>query len=57
MESQQLSQHPHISHGSACASVTSKEVPSNQDPLAVSASNLPEFDRDSIFNKAIILGM
>ena len=34
-------------HGSAYASVTSKEVPSNQDPLDVPASNLPEFDRDS----------
>ncbi|MBD4408420.1 hypothetical protein GUG98_17055, partial [Xanthomonas citri pv. citri] len=47
MESQQLDQNPPILHGSAYASVTSKEVPSNQDPLAVSASNLPEFDRDS----------
>ncbi len=47
MESQQLHQNPHSLHGSAYASVTSKEVPSNQDPLAVSASNLPEFDRDS----------
>ncbi|MCT6795208.1 hypothetical protein KJY74_25655, partial [Klebsiella pneumoniae subsp. pneumoniae] len=47
MESQQLHQNPHSYHGSAYASVTSKEVPSNQDPLAVSASNLPEFDRDS----------
>ncbi|AJT78466.1 hypothetical protein H762_YJM541O00364 [Saccharomyces cerevisiae YJM541] len=47
MESQQLHQNPHYLHGSAYASVTSKEVPSNQDPLAVSASNLPEFDRDS----------
>ncbi|KAF4001400.1 TYA transposon family protein [Saccharomyces cerevisiae] len=47
MESQQLHQNPHSFHGSAYASVTSKEVPSNQDPLAVSASNLPEFDRDS----------
>ena len=47
MESQQLHQNPHCPHGSAYASVTSKEVPSNQDPLAVSASNLPEFDRDS----------
>ncbi|EGA83549.1 YDR034C-D-like protein, partial [Saccharomyces cerevisiae Lalvin QA23] len=47
MESQQLSQNSPIHHGSAYASVTSKEVPSNQDPLAVSASNLPEFDRDS----------
>ena len=47
MESQQLSQNSPNLHGSAYASVTSKEVPSNQDPLAVSASNLPEFDRDS----------
>ena len=49
MESQQLHQNPHSLHGSAYASVTSKEVPSNQDPLAVSASNLPEFeDRKSV---------
>ena len=47
MESQQLHQNPHYLHGSAYASVTLKEFPSNQDPLAVSASNLPEFDRDS----------
>ena len=30
MESQQLHQNPHSLHGKAYASVTSKEVPSNQ---------------------------
>ncbi|NWQ20769.1 hypothetical protein GZA05_22670, partial [Escherichia coli] len=47
MESQQLSQHSHISHGSACASVTSKEVHTNQDPLDVSASKIQEYDKAS----------
>ena len=47
MESQQLSNYPHISHGSACASVTSKEVHTNQDPLDVSASKIQEYDKDS----------
>jgi hypothetical protein len=47
MESQQLSQHSPISHGSACASVTSKEVHTNQDPLDVSASKIQEYDKAS----------
>ena len=47
MESQQLSNYPHISHGSACASVTSKEVHTNQDPLDVSASKIQEYDKAS----------
>ncbi|CAI4036270.1 hypothetical protein SMKI_15G1080 [Saccharomyces mikatae IFO 1815] len=38
---------PLSSHGSAYASAPSEEAPSNQDPFAVPASNLPEFDRDS----------
>lgn len=47
MESQQLSQYPHCSHGSTCASVTSKEVDTNQDPLDVPASKIQEFEKDS----------
>ncbi|QHB07829.1 hypothetical protein SCEN_D06130 [Saccharomyces cerevisiae] len=47
MESQQLSQHSPISHGSACASVTSKEVHTNQDPLDVSASKTEECEKAS----------
>ena len=47
MESQQLSQYSPISHGSACASVTSKEVHTNQDPLDVSASKFDEYDKNS----------
>ncbi|QID87465.1 hypothetical protein GRS66_010142 [Saccharomyces pastorianus] len=59
MESQQLHQNPHYLHGSAYASVTSKEVPSNQDPLAVSASiyrNLIEIPLRLILNKRQHLG-
>lgn len=47
MESQQLSQYSPISHGSACASVTSKEVHTNQDPLDVSASKFDEYENNS----------
>ena len=45
MESQQLSQHSPISHGSACASVTSKEVQTTQDPLDISASKTEECEK------------
>ena len=45
MESQQLHQNPHSLHGSAYASVTSKEVHTNQDPLDVSASKIQEYDK------------
>ena len=47
MESQQLSQHSPISHGSACASVTSKEVQTTQDPLDISASKTEECEKVS----------
>ncbi|KAJ1050498.1 hypothetical protein FZC28_6780g3310 [Saccharomyces cerevisiae] len=47
MESQQLSQHSPISHGSACASVTSKEVQTTQDPLDISASTTEECEKVS----------
>ncbi|CAI4038727.1 hypothetical protein SMKI_06G0730 [Saccharomyces mikatae IFO 1815] len=47
MESQQSSQNSPISHGSACASVTSTEVHTNQDPLDVSASKIQEFEKAS----------
>ncbi|SCW04209.1 LAFE_0H08460g1_2 [Lachancea fermentati] len=45
MESQHLAQYSPISHGSACASVTSKEVHTNQDPLDGSASKINEYDK------------
>ena len=49
MESQQLSNYPHISHGSACASVTSKEVQTTQDPLDISASKTEECEKVSLW--------